>query len=121
MTLALYLNECGEIAHRPMFCSKSSPRSKKKRISFTRVYNHIKPDKTSKIVRVQSERYQNFIIYRTSAGWNERAVLCKELELLNIKMKKQDRKIALTLDHAPCYLIGSDPLPDYSNITSYIK
>ena len=88
----------------------------KNKIVFTGEYDHVKPDKTSKIVKVHSERYRDFIVYRTGAGWNERAVLCKELELINKEMQKQNRKILFTLDHAPAHLIGDQPLTGYSNI-----
>ena len=116
MTVALYINGLGEVAFRPMFCARALPRSKKNKIVYTGEYVHIKPDNTSKIVKVHSERYRSFIVYRTKSGWNERAVLCKELELLNKEMLKQDRKIIFTMDHAPAHLIGDQPLTGYSNI-----
>jgi len=116
MTVGIYLNQNGEIPFRPMFCSKGFPRCKRTKKTFTGEYLHECPNKTSKTVAVNSQRHKNFIIYRTSSGWNERGVLVNELEIINKEMKRTNRKICFIMDHAPCHRLGSKPLPDYSNI-----
>ena len=39
-----------------------------------------------------------------------------ELKILNDKMARQNRKICLLMDHAPCHLISNEPIPDFPNI-----
>ena len=43
--MGLFINGLGAVAFRPMFCSRSLPRSKKNKIVFTGEYDHVKPDK----------------------------------------------------------------------------
>ena len=117
MTIGCYLNQIGDVAWRPMLCSKSLPRCKRSKKMFKSEYIHERPNKSAKTVEITYEIHKDFCIYRTRAGWNERGVMVKELQLLNEEMKKNNRKIALCIDHAPCHLIGKQFFPDLSNIT----
>ena len=116
MTVGIYLSQDGSIPFRPMFVSKSFPRSKRNKKTFTEEYIHERQNQPAKTVTVNSEEHEKFMIYRNSSGWNERGILVKELEMINSEMKKQNRKICFLLDHAPCHLLGKNPLPDLTNI-----
>ena len=59
-------------------------------------YNH-ESKKGIKKVTVDSETHTNFVNYRHCSGWNTRAIMELELDALNEEMKRQGRKVALTI------------------------
>ena len=109
LTMGIYLNQLGEVAFRPMFVSKSFPRSKNKAKSSVREYWHETPKNGKMKVLVHSEIHKTFDIYRQPNSWNCRAIMETELDILNRKMAKENRKVALCLDNASCHKKARNP------------